>query len=105
MFTSLKVNLKTWDKMGSFLRKYSLPVLTSEESWVVVLSCVRLCDLMDCQAPLSMGFSRQEYWRGLPFPSSGGVSPTQGSNLCLLHFLHRWAGYLLLRHPGSPLKS
>ena len=25
-----------------------------------------------CQeAPLSMGFSKQEYWRGLPFPSSG----------------------------------
>ena len=23
------------------------------------------------QAPLSMGFSRQEYWSGLPFPSSG----------------------------------
>ena len=22
-----------------------------------------------CQAPLSMGFSRQEYWTGLPFPS------------------------------------
>ena len=22
-----------------------------------------------CQAPLSMGFSRQEYWCGLPFPS------------------------------------
>ena len=22
-----------------------------------------------CQAPLSMGFSRQEYWGGLPFPS------------------------------------
>ena len=22
-----------------------------------------------CQAPLSMAFSRQEYWRGLPFPS------------------------------------
>ena len=21
-----------------------------------------------CQAPLSVGFSRQEYWRGLPFP-------------------------------------
>ena len=26
---------------------------------------------MDCQAPLSMGFPRQEYWSGLPFPSSG----------------------------------
>ena len=24
-----------------------------------------------CQAPLSMGFPRQEYWRGLPFPSPG----------------------------------
>ena len=24
-----------------------------------------------CQAPLSMGFSRQEYCSGLPFPSSG----------------------------------
>ena len=32
------------------------------------------------QAPLTMGFSRQEYWRGLPFPSPGdlpdsGVEP------------------------------
>ena len=25
------------------------------------------------QAPLSMGFSRQEYWRGLPFPSLGAL--------------------------------
>ena len=27
-----------------------------------------------CQAPLSMGFSRQEYWNGLPFPSPGDPS-------------------------------
>ena len=25
------------------------------------------------QAPLSMGFSRQEHWSGLPFPSPGGL--------------------------------
>ena len=25
------------------------------------------------QAPLSMGFFRQEYWRGLPFPSAGDL--------------------------------
>ena len=25
------------------------------------------------QAPLSMGFSRQEYWNGLPFPSPGDI--------------------------------
>ena len=26
-----------------------------------------------CQVPLSMGFSRQEYWSGLPFPSPGDL--------------------------------
>ena len=26
-----------------------------------------------CQAPLSVRFSRQEYWSGLPFPSSGDL--------------------------------
>ena len=26
-----------------------------------------------CQAPLSMGFPRQEYWNGLPFPSPGDL--------------------------------
>ena len=29
------------------------------------------------QAPLSLGFSRQEYWSGLPFPSPGDL-PTPG---------------------------
>ena len=27
-----------------------------------------------CQAPLSMGFSRQEHWSGLPFPPPGDLS-------------------------------
>ena len=26
-----------------------------------------------CQAPLSMKFSRQEYWSGLPFPTAGDL--------------------------------
>ena len=29
------------------------------------------------QAPLSMGFSRQEHWSGLPFSSPGDIPPTQ----------------------------
>ena len=29
---------------------------------------------MDYQAPPSLGFSRQEYWSGLPFPSPGDLS-------------------------------
>ena len=29
-----------------------------------------------CQAPLSLEFSRQEYWSGLPFPSPGDLPDT-----------------------------
>ena len=37
----------------------------------VAQSCLTLSDPMDCshQAPPSMGFSRQEYWSGVPLPS------------------------------------
>ena len=33
-----------------------------------------------------MGFSRPEYGSGLPFPSPGGIFPTQGKNPGLMHF-------------------
>ena len=49
---------------------------------MAMFQCVRVCaQLLSCvqlfvtpwtaaqQAPLSMGFSRQEYWSGLPLPS------------------------------------
>ena len=48
---------------------------------VCVCVCVCVCEVAQsvrlfatpwtvaCQAPPSMGFSRQEYWSGLPFPS------------------------------------
>ena len=42
-----------------------------------LLSLVRLCATpwtVAPRAPLSMGFSRKEYWRGLPFPSPGDLS-------------------------------
>ena len=45
-----------------------------------------LCDpwTVAYQAPLSMGFSRQEYWSGLPLPSPGdlpdpGIKPRSPS--------------------------
>ena len=46
-----------------------------------------------------MGFSRQEYWSGLPFPSPGDL-PGSGLNSCLLHWQ---ADSLLLSHQGSPV--
>ena len=43
----------------------------------VIVSCVQLFvspwTTITCQTPLSMGFSRQEYWSGLPCPSSGDL--------------------------------
>ena len=38
-------------------------------------SCPTLCNLTNCscRTPLSMGFSRQECWSGLPFPSPGNL--------------------------------
>ena len=43
---------------------------------LVAQSCPTLCDPMDSiayQAPLFVGFSRQGYWSGLPFPSLGDL--------------------------------
>ena len=65
-----------------------------------------LYDLMDYiahQAPLSMGFSRQEYWSGLPCLPPGDL-PDPGIELmshvsCLLHWQ---AGSLPLVPPGKP---
>ena len=40
-------------------------------------SCVQLFATLwteACQAPLSMGFSRQEYWRGVSYPPPGDLS-------------------------------
>ena len=45
---------------------------------VRALSCLVVYDsvflwTVACQAPLSLGFIRQEYWRGLPFSPPGGL--------------------------------
>ena len=53
------------------------------------------------QAPLPMGFSRQEYWSGL-HTLLQGIFLTQGSNPCLLHLLHWQAGSLPLVPPRKP---
>ena len=50
------------------------------------------------QAPLSMGFSRQEYWSGLPFLSPGDL-PDPGINPA---FPALWVTSLPLSHPGKP---
>ena len=73
-------------------------------TYACMLSHVQLCDPMDCialQTLLSMWFSRQEYWSGLPFPPPGdlsipGIEPKYPASPALQ------ADYLLLSHQGSP---
>ena len=53
------------------------------------------------QAPLSMGFSRQEYWSGLPFPSPGDL-PDSGIEP---EFPAGQADPLPSEPPGEPLRG
>ena len=58
--------------MSSNFQMASLPSEPSSESEVKSLGRVQLFATpwtVAYQAPLSMGFSRPEYWSGLPFPS------------------------------------
>ena len=61
------------------LTKYPLPIVASFIYIMVKvksLSRVRLFATpwtVAYQAPLSMGFSKQEYWNGLPFPAPGDL--------------------------------
>ena len=69
------------------------------------LSCVQLFATLwtiVLQVPLSMDFSRQEYWCGLPFPTPG-IFLNHEWNLWLFCLLHWQAGSLPLSHLGSPL--
>ena len=62
---------------------------TFRDPWTVAL-----------QAPLSIEFSMQEYWSGLPFPTREDLSD-QGLNLSLLHLLHWQVDSLPLAPPGK----
>ena len=75
-----------WEKDSLYLLKFLNHEDVSSELLVCVCVCVcaRTCaqpsltlctsmDCMACQAPLSKEFSRQEYWRGLPFPTPGNL--------------------------------
>ena len=55
-----------WEGKGSWFRSESV-------SRPVVSDCLRPPRTVARQAPLSVGFSRQEHWRGQSFPSPGDL--------------------------------
>ena len=76
-----------------------LPLSASDACSGMSLLCVTLWTAAR-QAALRMGFSRQEYWSGLPFPPPGDL-PAPGTELGLL-LLPTWqAGFLSLSHLRS----
>ena len=63
-----------WDSPGKNTRvgcHFLLQCMKVRSESEVTHSCPTLCDPMDCSLPgsPSMGFSRQEFWSGLPLPS------------------------------------
>ena len=77
-------------------------IYTTEYCLCYIFRCIQLLPTpqpVACQAPLSMGFSRQEYWSGLPFPSprdlpDPGIEP-RSSTL-------QADSFLTMSYEGSP---
>ena len=74
--------LRDWTQVSCIAGRFFTSWVTREaQKWKceseVAQSCQILYDPMGCrvacQAPLSMGFSKKEYWSGLPFPSPGDL--------------------------------
>ena len=90
-------------------------ILSLKKKKIRVENCVHACMLScfspvqllvtpwttACQAPLSVRFSRQEYWTGCHFLLQG-IFLTQGLNPHLLYLLYWQVGSLPLNHLGGP---
>ena len=72
----------------------------------VIEACPTLCNPLTVahQPPLSIGFSRQEYGSGLPWPPSR-ILPTQGSNPDILHCRRILYHLSLKESPPNSLKN
>ena len=81
----------------------SCPILCDPMDHKLLQSCPTLCDPMDCsqQTPLSMVFSRQEYWTELPCSPPGNL-PNPGIKPTSLMSLDWQAGSLPAVPPGKP---
>ena len=128
----LPMNIQGWFPLGlngliSLPRKSSKEltrVLSRHHSWKASVQCsaffviiiriilkkkknniesgLDLQSKLNCQAPLSMGFSRQEYWRRLPFPSPGDPRDCIQVSCIAGRLLHCRQIFLLTGPGGKP---
>ena len=94
LFTQI-VGSSDWGRECGFLK---VKVLVTQSLFVIPWTVAH-------QAPLSMEFSREEYWSGLPFPSPGelpdpGIKP--GSSCVTVRFFTIWA---TRKAPGKWLRD
>ena len=60
-------------KAESKVHLFPAPPLNSEVKWLSPVGLFATPWTVAYQPPQSLGFSRQEYWSGLPFPSPGDL--------------------------------
>ena len=70
---STEIELWAGTHNGQTIVPLCIPLSVTPVLCLVAQLCPTLCDPMH-EVPLSMGFSRQEYWNGLPFPPPGDLS-------------------------------
>ena len=104
-------NFSPWNKINrmsllwSLARSVTCPTSGQADRWfrllVLLVSHVQLFVIPQTiahQAPLSMEFSRQEYWSGVPFPSLGEFSQPRGWTV----FPVLAEEFFTMSHQGSP---
>ena len=102
--TQGSINVSVDGQMDKVLYRYCIyPTCQHVLSRSVVSDSAIPCTVA-CQAPLSMGFSRQETAVGC-LSLLQGIFPTQGLNPSLLCFLHWQAGSLPLVPPQIPVAT
>ena len=104
------IQQRPWSRPSKMPEAPLLPIIITKKCvCVCVCLCVLSCSVMSdsfatsrtvaFQAPLSMGFSRQEYWSGYPFSSPGDL-PNPGTEL--RPPVLQAGSFYHLSHQGSP---
>ena len=104
--SDMKHQVPNHHNKGSLINVFVFPVcikityVSRQSRFNCVPTLYDLMDFVACQAPLSMGFSRQEYWSSCHSLLQGSYQPRDQTQVFC--FLHWQVGSLSLVPPGKP---